>query len=778
MPRKWTRERVIAELISLYRQGENLSSRSIARHHKNLHYAIYRGSQNGRRFFNSMKDAREAVARVLELTGDKEGAAYFTGLNMVRVSRESCLEELYHYVKEGHVLHRERINRENPQLTHRISRFFDSFYQALGQVYQRLREEGWEKANYANPEYWKNFPKLRLKRRAESRRRRALAQVRSFNFGEQYEQRLEGLSPGKYSGEEIWRTLKESGVWLTPSELALQLDTSPININKVVLLNFPERVLRFVSKSGKRTWNLIHKSVADDYQRQKKGYSKRIDSTDSVSRQLGQKRSKIRAIVQQLNLGTRDQNGKIHLSDEDIEKIKEALNYEKEQKRKIIAQIDPNKNYSFGELDRMGINATKLRDSPYVFFGPRNTRKGPFLIKKIPGKVVLEYIDPNWQNPIHPLRRITHFHPQIYTSRDLMDYFQVCRSTIIYRLKKLLKEQPQACFRIRKSPTKSLIFTTKNVIPILENWHDRGVIELGNVLGLFSGTPLKREVRRAIKDIEELVKEGPISRQDQQEALERFQLLHRFWNQAIEVGDIKVGHGDLAVLYNYMRIRQYPYLDLGELVSIEQLEQEIDDTCLLEKVLETKGTLAFAIAQGNQGLIHSYIRKRFPGIEKSSFLYERLVDAGTDGVIRAVEGFDPTAGFEFSSYAWQAIRTHINRELRKDKKKPTSLQIPYGEDRELQDIIPVDEETNQGRDIEIRERNKIIQKILSQLTPRERTVIIRRFGLDKRNRKTKTLQKIGDELGISRERVRQLEEIALEKISKNPEIAKLRVYLI
>jgi len=108
-------------------------------------------------------------------------------------------------------------------------------------------------------------------------------------------------------------------------------------------------------------------------------------------------------------------------------------------------------------------------------------------------------------------------------------------------------------------------------------------------------------------------------------------------------------------------------------------------------------------------------------------------------------------------------------------REPTSLETPAGDEGHLADFVsdgvtPTPEEETTG--IILREK---LREVLQVLSEREKKVIELRFGL--RNRRTSTLEEIGDQMGVSRERIRQLERAALEKL-RHPNLSgHLREYL-
>ena len=265
---------------------------------------------------------------------------------------------------------------------------------------------------------------------------------------------------------------------------------------------------------------------------------------------------------------------------------------------------------------------------------------------------------------------------------------------------------------------------------------------------------------------------------------------------------------------------------LREIGRIPLLSYE-EETKLAEKVLEGDEDAKRQLAEANLRLVVS-IAKKYVG---RGMLFLDLIQEGNMGLIKAVEKFDYTKGFKFSTYATWWIRQSITRaiadqartiripvhmvetinklirtsrhllqqmgreptpeelakemdmsvekvaEIQKIAQDPVSLETPIGEedDSHLGDFIQ-DDDTPAPQDVAaytlLKEQ---LEDVMSTLTPREAKVLRLRFGLD--DGKARTLEEVGKEFDVTRERIRQIEAKALRKLRHPSRSKKLKDYM-
>ena len=173
-----------------------------------------------------------------------------------------------------------------------------------------------------------------------------------------------------------------------------------------------------------------------------------------------------------------------------------------------------------------------------------------------------------------------------------------------------------------------------------------------------------------------------------------------------------------------------------------------------EEALKTKNQ----IIRCNLRLVVSIAKRHVAPTEN----FFELVSDGNISLIRAVEKFDYARGNKFSTYATWAIMKNFARSIPDEHKRRGRFRTSHEEMFDSAVDGRSDQyELEQAQNLRERE----IGKILGRLDEREQKIIISRFGLD-HSHEPQTLKEVGKEMGVTKERVRQIEARALSKLRK------------
>lgn len=198
-------------------------------------------------------------------------------------------------------------------------------------------------------------------------------------------------------------------------------------------------------------------------------------------------------------------------------------------------------------------------------------------------------------------------------------------------------------------------------------------------------------------------------------------------------------------------------------VFLEPLSLEDEEECIKNK-MNGDITSRNKLIEHNLRLV-AHIVKKF---DNDSNLNDDLISIGTIGLIKGVDTFSPDKGVRITTYCARCIENEILMYFRKNNKYNSDISIndTVGFDKDgneimIQDIIKTDN-NNFLEDIDLKDNIKLLYKYLDVLTPREREIIINRYGLNKNSELTQ--KRISNKLGISRSYVSRIEKRALTKL--------------
>ena len=356
--------------------------------------------------------------------------------------------------------------------------------------------------------------------------------------------------------------------------------------------------------------------------------------------------------------------------------------------------------------------------------------------------------------------------------------------------------------------------TTKKVKDIVEKAKEKGKITYGE-LATELGDINPEQIDKVFDAFEEMgvdVLKDDFDEEPDVEELEKV--------EDIKVEDINTMNFDGINIDDPVRM----YLrEIGK-IPLLSFDEELE---LAKRVINGDEEAKQKLAESNLRLVVS-IAKKYVG---RGMLFLDLIQEGNMGLIKAVEKFDYTKGYKFSTYATWWIRQAITRaiadqartiripvhmvetinklirvqrqllqelgrdpfpeeiskvmdlpvekvrEIQKIAQEPVSLETPIGEeeDSHLGDFIPDDDAPAPAEAAAFTMLKEQLINVLDTLTPREEKVLRLRFGLD--DGRARTLEEVGKEFNVTRERIRQIEAKALRKLRHPSRSKKLKDYL-
>ncbi len=312
-------------------------------------------------------------------------------------------------------------------------------------------------------------------------------------------------------------------------------------------------------------------------------------------------------------------------------------------------------------------------------------------------------------------------------------------------------------------------------------------------------------------EIKDAMPEGSLLKSQAQEGTPRFSLKEQLKQQADDLADLS----DDSVRMYLREIGRIPLLTADDEIRLAKRIEKGD------KVAKKK------LAEANLRLVVS-IAKKYIGRGLSLL---DLIQEGNTGLLRAVEKFDYRKGYKFSTYATWWVRQAITRAIAdqartiripvhmietinklirvqrqlvqdlgreplpeeiaaemgievdkvehilKISQETVSLEAPVGEeeDSKLADFIEDKESISPEESAIYQLLKDHVSESLAILSPREQKILRMRFGLD--DGKSHTLEEVGQEFGVTRERIRQIEAKALQKLKKHNTAQNLKDYL-
>ena len=387
----------------------------------------------------------------------------------------------------------------------------------------------------------------------------------------------------------------------------------------------------------------------------------------------------------------------------------------------------------------------------------------------------------------------------------------VKKTRIVKKRRKVYPKKAVKKTRIKKRKKRTQVLVSDKIVEkLITRGRNRGFITFAEIV---------KEIPKIERDIEGLEKLYESLKEADIRIIEKTEFLGAITKKPSKkrkILDEKLPRIDSIQMY-LKEIGRYPLLTAGEEVDLAKRIEKDEE--LARKKL-TKSNLRLVVS----------IAKRYVGRSPNLGLLD-LIQEGNIGLFKAVEKFDYRRGYKFSTYATWWIRQAITRALAdqsrtiripvhmvetiskytqvkrrllqnlgrepmpeeiasemgiglskvrhimKISQETISLEAPVGSDEEdstLGEFIEDEKEISPSQDAARRLLKIRLAEILTDLTPREQKILDMRFGLS--DKITHTLEEVGREFGVTRERIRQIEAKSLERIRVHEKLRKLEGY--
>lgn len=375
------------------------------------------------------------------------------------------------------------------------------------------------------------------------------------------------------------------------------------------------------------------------------------------------------------------------------------------------------------------------------------------------------------------------------------------------------KHKKSKNFRAKRGKLKRVVMSEESVLALIEKGRHRGFVTQAEIINAFPN--LENDIK-GLEVLYDRLESANINIIESGRVFEEDKAREYDEKKKVELELEEASSSDSVQMY-LREIGRYPLLSSEEEVELAKKIEKNDEAARQK------------LAVSNLRLVVS-IAKKYVGRSANLTLLD-LIQEGNIGLFKAVEKFDFKRGFKFSTYATWWIRQAITRALadqgktiripvhmvetinkyqqvvrrlvqdlgreplpeevaaemgvevdkiryiQKISQETVSLEAPVGQDDEdssLESFIPDEDAITPSMSTARTILKTHIQEIISDLTPREQKILDMRFGLS--DGVTHTLEEVGKVFSVTRERIRQIEAKALEKIRQHHKVDKLKGY--